>query len=167
MKEIFKNQTKLDNTPISRMFLLIIVLPPLIVFISHYKNQGRHAMGITGYFVTLIITVLASCYILLDDKTVRKIIIDEDSKKLILIIEKRFRKLSRIQFNTVNLEITEKNHTSRRGKVKSINLKQGNNSFIISSEFKGIGVDDIENINKDLKIHSDSQATTQSLPGFL
>jgi len=128
MATIFKNKETLDNRQVVKISLFIVLLPFLA-----YLDQSRPFTYLHGVnlFFFLLIMLFIYVMLLLGEKLLVKIEIDEGTNVLTFTIKERFYKPYKIRFQPESFSFE---HKMLRGQkpMKRITLKDDKKTFQIS-----------------------------------
>jgi hypothetical protein len=147
---IFSNSKSLSKKDIYFTVLLAVGITALVLLLSSLKNFTRDfSWGSTVVICSLMFgiwTIRA-----LREKTLKTVEIDNDSRKVIFVLEKQFAKIEVVSF-----DITLINYKIRREPDRFIPQKynliiqDGKNKLVISSRHKGLSIEALNEINSKL-----------------
>ncbi|SCZ00321.1 hypothetical protein [Flavobacterium caeni] len=153
MKTIFETNSQFSKLFYLRAFLIILLSPPLVYFISLVRRRGN-PLSESECIILVGILFLISIYVFFSDRIISKMQIDTETDKLLLTINYRFKKPSIMSFDIQNLQIEEETPSKRNTKIRTIKIRDGENSIEISSRLTGMSVEKIDELIKQLELHS-------------
>lgn len=123
------------------LFLLTVTLT------IDYKEKPNQSFKM--FFLLFIILFIAMIIKSSKNKTIEKIILDTDKDLLVISVSHQFEKNQIVSLDLKNIKIESKIIRSRLiPKERHLILKDDNNEIRISSRYKGIGVENFDNITK-------------------